>query len=1199
MRHSSDSAPGNVGRSIAAKRGRRSESGDTLIEVLLAIVVLGLASVAIMLAFATSISGSAEHRSLTTFDTVLRSASEEAISQLQQQTASEFGTCPGTYNVTFSLPAGYTAAITQVQYWNGSNFGSVASPNPCVINAPQLITITVTSSTGSVYSISVVVDGPLARPISCATTATQLVFLQIPTAGTSVVGSSFGNQPQVAIEGSGGQYVCNDLSYLTLTLNPISAPNGSNLSGCSGSELGGVVSFSGCSTIGAGTYTLTATDGALTQTSSQFTVLPGLPTQLVFSPSTPGPALAGSPIPNVSVQAEDSYGNVVNVDSDTVTMSIKTGDPQSSFTSGTAAVGMSSGVATFTNLVVDSAGSYNLVATDGSLSQASGAFTVGAAAVSATRSSVNDSPASVTANGTSSSTVTVTLLDAYNNPVSGKSVSLSDGPANSTISSPSGTSNSSGVVTFTVTDTTAESATYTATDTSDGLTIADTAVVTFTAGSVSKSVSTVNQSPSSVPADGATTSTITVTLEDANGNAVPNKTVTLSQGAGLSTISAPSGVSNASGVVTFTVKDTHAQSVTYTATDTTDTIAITDTATVIFYGPASKTLSSVNQSPSSVPADGATTSTITVTLEDANGNAVPNKTVTLSQGAGLSTISAPSGVSNASGVVTFTVKDTHAQSVTYTATDTTDTVTITDTATVVFYGTASSSLSTVNQSPSSVLANGSSTSTITVTLLDANSVPVPNKTVVLSQGVGDSTISAPSGVSNSSGVVTFTVTDSMTQTVTYSAVDVTDGVAITHTAVVTFTPGTVNAANSTVNPTLANVADDGVTTTTVTVTLLDANNNPVPNKTVTLGQGFGQSTILPASGVSNSSGVVTFTVKNTHAQTVTYTATDSTDGITISDTAVVTFYAPLAVSKTLSTVNPSPSSVADDGVTTSTITVTLLDANNNPVPNKTVTLGQGLGQSTILPASGVSNSSGVVTFTVKNTHAQTVTYTATDSTDGITISATAVVTFYAPLAVSKTLSTVNPSVSSVADDGVTTSTITVTLLDSNGNAVPNKTVTLAQGVGLSTISAASGVSNASGVVTFTVKDTNAETVTYTATDTTNSITPNDTAVVTFYTPGTVNTTNSTVIANPVSVSHTSYSVVTVTLEDGNGNAVPNKTVALTTGSGSTVISPASVLTNANGVATFIVSSTKAQSVTYTATDVPDNITVGTVKVTFT
>ena len=84
-----------VKTSIRAERPPRSEDGDTLIEVLLAIVVLGLASVALLMAFATSISASAEHRSLTTFDTVLRTASEEAISQIQnQQPNSLFGTCP-------------------------------------------------------------------------------------------------------------------------------------------------------------------------------------------------------------------------------------------------------------------------------------------------------------------------------------------------------------------------------------------------------------------------------------------------------------------------------------------------------------------------------------------------------------------------------------------------------------------------------------------------------------------------------------------------------------------------------------------------------------------------------------------------------------------------------------------------------------------------------------------------------------------------------------------------------------------------------------------------------------------------------------------------------------------------------------------------------------------------------------------------
>jgi len=46
--------------------------------------------------------------------------------------------------------------------------------------------------------------------------------------------------------------------------------------------------------------------------------------------------------------------------------------------------------------------------------------------------------------------------------------------------------------------------------------------------------------------------------------------------------------------------------------------------------------------------------------------------------------------------------------------------------------------------------------------------------------------------------------------------------------------------------------------------------------------------------------------------------------------------------------------------------VTLLDGNSNPVSGKTVTLGQGTGSSTISVASGASNASGVVTFTVKD-----------------------------------------------------------------------------------------------------------------------------------------------------------------------------------------------------------------------------------------
>ena len=78
-------------------------------------------------------------------------------------------------------------------------------------------------------------------------------------------------------------------------------------------------------------------------------------------------------------------------------------------------------------------------------------------------------------------------------------------------------------------------------------------------------------------------------------------------------------------------------------------------------GPVDAVHSTVSADPSFMIADGVATSTITVTLKDAAGNAVSGKTVALAQGSGHSTLSAASGASDANGVVTFTAKDTIAE----------------------------------------------------------------------------------------------------------------------------------------------------------------------------------------------------------------------------------------------------------------------------------------------------------------------------------------------------------------------------------------------------------------------------------------------------------------------------------------------------------------------------------------------------------
>lgn len=101
--------------------------------------------------------------------------------------------------------------------------------------------------------------------------------------------------------------------------------------------------------------------------------------------------------------------------------------------------------------------------------------------------------------------------------------------------------------------------------------------------------------------------------------------------------------------------------------------------------------------------------------------------------------------------------------------------------------------------------------------------------------------------------------------------------------------------------------------------------------------------------------------------------------------------APAPASAAQSTVSADPGSVTADAVTYSTITVTLRDANGNPVSGKTVSLAKSGNSSVIATVSGVTNAAGQATFGVTNTVAETTTYTATDTTDGIAVMQTAAV----------------------------------------------------------------------------------------------------------------------------------------------------------------------------------------------------------------
>ncbi|MGA2225316.1 MAG: protease pro-enzyme activation domain-containing protein, partial [Syntrophobacteraceae bacterium] len=178
------------------------------------------------------------------------------------------------------------------------------------------------------------------------------------------------------------------------------------------------------------------------------------------------------------------------------------------------------------------------------------------------------------------------------------------------------------------------------------------------------------------------------------------------------------------------------------------------------------------------------------------------------------------------------------------------------------------------------------------------------------------------------------------------------------------------------------VSADGTSQGFVNVVLLDANGNPVPGKTVTLSANTGSHAVIsPASAVTTvDNGTATFTLTDLTPEIITISARDTTDGILLTNTVTSEFVVPPAASAGIS-VFSTP--VTADGVSSTTITLTLQDALARPTPGKLVTLSQGGGHSLISgPNPSVTDSNGQIVFTVADQVAETVTYSATDVTDG-------------------------------------------------------------------------------------------------------------------------------------------------------------------------------------------------------------------------
>lgn len=202
---------------------------------------------------------------------------------------------------------------------------------------------------------------PGTAELSVTQAAATLVFNVQPT--NLVAGEAISSAVQIEIQDANGALVTGARDPVTLVIG-VNPARGTLAGTTTVHAVGGIATFAGLSIDKAGTgYALAASAGGLASaTSASFDVSPGPATQLAFI-RQPGIVTPGVVItPSVQVAVEDPLGNVVTGAITNVAMAIATG-PGGARLGGTTIVSTLNGVASFTDLVLTTAGHYVLVAT--------------------------------------------------------------------------------------------------------------------------------------------------------------------------------------------------------------------------------------------------------------------------------------------------------------------------------------------------------------------------------------------------------------------------------------------------------------------------------------------------------------------------------------------------------------------------------------------------------------------------------------------------------------------------------------------------------------------------------------------------------------------------------------------------------------------------------------------------------------------
>jgi prepilin-type N-terminal cleavage/methylation domain-containing protein len=123
----------------------RNEQGLSLVEVILAIVILSVVLTAFMATLTTAVDGSRQHRDLVTADATLRDFAET----VQSAVRSSCTTAGATWTASLASPSGFTPSTL-----------TATGTCPAVTTISSPITLSVTTPNGTVKSLDIEVRSP-------------------------------------------------------------------------------------------------------------------------------------------------------------------------------------------------------------------------------------------------------------------------------------------------------------------------------------------------------------------------------------------------------------------------------------------------------------------------------------------------------------------------------------------------------------------------------------------------------------------------------------------------------------------------------------------------------------------------------------------------------------------------------------------------------------------------------------------------------------------------------------------------------------------------------------------------------------------------------------------------------------------------------------------------------------------------------